>query len=133
MQTLFPSHYSVRCGCAQDYDTFVAKELEFRTALRYPPVTAMINVVVRGRRSTPRIERRGALAALVRGVGRRLAVVVLGPAPAPLAKLRGEHRAQFFLKGGDRARMTGAIRSALAARPALARRTAVDVDPVSML
>jgi primosomal protein N' (replication factor Y) len=59
--------------------------------------------------------------------------VVLGPAPAPLARLRGEHCAQFFLKGGQRARLREAIRAALTASPALARRTSVDVDPVSML
>ncbi len=48
-------------------------------------------------------------------------------------KLRGEHRAQFFVKGGDRVAMNAAVRGALAAHPALARRTAIDVDPVSML
>ena len=133
VQTLFPSHYAVRCGCAQDYDAFVAKELEFRTALRYPPVTAMINVVVRGPSLAEALDAARELATLVRGAVAAAGVVLLGPAPAPIAKLRGEHRAQFFLKGGDRAQMKDAIRAALAVRPALARRTAVDVDPVSML
>ncbi len=133
VQTFFPTHYAVQCGCAQDYGTFVAKELEFRTALRYPPVTAMINVVVRGSTLERALDAAGALAREVTRavVGRPIAV--LGPAPAPLMRLRGEHRAQFFLKGGDRAVMNAAIRRALAAHPALARRTSVDVDPVSML
>ena len=69
----------------------------------------------------------------MRGAVAAAGVVLLGPAPAPIAKLRGEHRAQFFVKGGDRAQMKDAIRAALAAKPALGRRTAVDVDPVSML
>ena len=34
VQTFFPTHYAVKCGCAQDYATFAARELEFRTALR---------------------------------------------------------------------------------------------------
>ncbi|MBP7778073.1 MAG: primosomal protein N' [Acidobacteria bacterium] len=133
VQTFFPTHYAVQCGCAQDYGTFVAKELEFRTALRYPPVTAMINVVVRGSTLERALDAARALAREVTRavVGRPIAV--LGPAPAPLMRLRGEHRAQFFLKGGDRAVMNAAIRRALAAHPALARRTSVDVDPVSML
>lgn len=133
VQTFFPTHYAVQCGCAQDYATFVAKELEFRTALRYPPVTAMINVVVRGSTLERALDAAGALA---REVARAVAgrqIALLGPAPAPLMKLRGEHRAQFFVKGGDRAAMNAAIRGALAAYPALARRTAIDVDPMSML
>jgi primosomal protein N' (replication factor Y) len=66
-------------------------------------------------------------------VGAPSHVVVLGPAPAPLARLRGEHRAQFFVKGGHRPSMQHAVRAALAAHPTLARRSAVDVDPVTML
>ena len=133
VQTLFPSHYAVRCGCAQDYDAFVTQELEFRAALRYPPVTAMINVVVRGPSPGDALGAARELAALVKASPGGPRMVLLGPAPAPIAKLRGEHRAQFFLKGGVRAQMKDAIRFALAAKPALARRTAVDVDPVSML
>jgi primosomal protein N' (replication factor Y) len=61
--------------------------------------------------------------------------IVLGPAPAPLARLRGEHRAQFFVKGAPSARadMRAAVVAALRARPALRRKTIVDVDPLSIL
>ena len=58
---------------------------------------------------------------------------LLGPAPAPLNRLKGEHRVQFFLKGTNRAGMRRALQAALAARPEIARRTIVDVDPVSVL
>jgi primosomal protein N' (replication factor Y) len=58
---------------------------------------------------------------------------VLGPAPAPVAKLRGEYRAQIFLKGTHRASMREALLAALAAEPEMRRRVAVDIDPVSIL
>ena len=58
---------------------------------------------------------------------------VFGPARAPLARLRGEHRAQFFVKGTKRAAMRQAVMEALARHPEIARRTSVDVDPLSML
>ena len=58
---------------------------------------------------------------------------VLGPAPAPLSRLRGEHRVQFFLKGANRGTMRRALQAALAGRAEIARRTIVDVDPVSGL
>ena len=58
---------------------------------------------------------------------------VLGPAPAPLTKLRGEHRAQVFLKGWNRGDMRAAMREALTALPEVKRRAIVDVDPLSVL
>ena len=133
VQTLFPEHYAVRCGSAQDYDTFVAKELDYRTALRYPPITAMVNVVVRGASAEEAMRAAGQLARVAGQSAAGSGTVVLGPAPAPLARLRGEYRVQFFLKGGQRGRLREAMRAALAAHPSLARRTSIDVDPVSML
>ena len=58
---------------------------------------------------------------------------VLGPAPAPLTRLRGEHRVQIFLKGGRRDQMRLAMRAALAGLPEVRRRVVVDVDPLSVL
>ena len=58
---------------------------------------------------------------------------VLGPAPAALSRLKGEHRVQFFVKGAHRAAMRQALLSALATRPDIRRRTIVDVDPMSVL
>jgi len=58
---------------------------------------------------------------------------VLGPAPAALAKIKDEHRAQFFIKGTHRKLMREAIVAALEARPELKRRTVVDVDPMSVI
>jgi primosomal protein N' (replication factor Y) len=60
-------------------------------------------------------------------------VLILGPAPAPLVKLRGEHRVQFFLKGTKRADMRQALKAALADMPDVRRRVTVDVDPLSVL
>jgi len=58
---------------------------------------------------------------------------ILGPAPAPLARLRGEHRVQFFLKGTRRVEMREALRAALAEMPEIRRRVTVDVDPLNVL
>ncbi len=58
---------------------------------------------------------------------------VLGPAPAPLGKLRGEYRAQVLIKGTNRKRMREAVMAAMADATRRGGRTIVDVDPVSML
>ena len=73
----------------------------------------------------------GDLAAHVRRGGR--GIRVMGPAPAALAKVRDEFRAQIFLKSGRRSAMREALQRALLARPDLRRRTIVDVDPLSVL
>ena len=58
---------------------------------------------------------------------------VLGPAPAPIDRLRGEYRVQLLLKGTHRVAMREALEQALAADPELRRRVTVDVDPVSVM
>jgi primosomal protein N' (replication factor Y) len=132
VQTLFPDHYSVKLACTQDYRAFFDRESAYRLAMRYPPHVSMINVVVRAATLERAMDEAGELAAVVREAASRR-YLVLGPAPAPITRLRGEHRAQFFVKGASRAAMRESVRAAIAARPKAARRATVDVDPVAML
>jgi primosomal protein N' (replication factor Y) len=77
----------------------------------------------------------GDLVERIRRAGGQQPFLVLGPAPAPLARLRGEHRAQFFVKGPPAAReaMRTAVLAALRERPDLRRKTVIDVDPLNIL
>ena len=133
IQTLYPEHYSVRLACRQDYVGFFEKEIVFRRGMRYPPLVAMVNAVVRGRtfdeamHTAAEVVRRLEPGAAIGGFS------ILGPAPAPLAKLRGEHRVQFFLKGARRAEMRQALRAVLAGMPEVRRRVTIDIDPLSVL
>ena len=130
VQSLIPNHYSIRLACAQDYRAFYDKEIEFRRAMRYPPQVAMVNVVVRGKTFTEAMDAAHDLADAARGAK---GFAILGPAPAPLTKLRGEHRAQFFLKGTNRRIMREALQLAVSRHPKLMKRVSIDVDPLSML
>ena len=131
VQTIHPQHYSIRLACRQDYDAFYREEINYRRSMHYPPAVAMINAVVKA----PSLEAAMADAADVVGSLRRAgqSYRVLGPAPAPLSRLKGEHRAQFFVKGHHRGAMRQALLAALSARPEIKRRTIVDVDPASVL
>jgi primosomal protein N' (replication factor Y) len=60
-------------------------------------------------------------------------MAVLGPAPAPLGRLRGEHRVQIFIKGTRRADMRNAVKTVLEGMPDVRRRVTIDVDPISVL
>jgi primosomal protein N' (replication factor Y) len=135
IQTVFPDHYSIQLACRQDYQAFFEQELAFRRAMRYPPVVALINGVVKAGTDRDAVTAAGDLVDRVRAHGNDIPFAVLGPAPAPLARLRGEHRAQFFVKGppSARAAMREAVLAALRDRPDLRRKTIIDVDPLNIL
>ena len=131
VQTLYPKHYSIRHACRQDYAAFFAEELQFRKGMRYPPAIALINAIVKARTHDDAMKDANEVANALRWGGEPYRV--LGPAPAPLSRLKGEHRAQFFIKGSHRTSMREALQKVLEARPEIRRRTIVDVDPMSVL
>ena len=133
VQTLYPEHYSIQLACRQDYEAFFQREAGYRRGMRYPPFVALINVVVRGRTFDDAME---AAADVVRRLAPATATAgftILGPAPAPLGRLRGEYRVQLFLKGSRRAEMRDALKTVVAGMPELRRRVTIDVDPLSVL
>ena len=133
LQSHLPDHYALRLACAQDYAGFFAHEMEFRRTMAYPPAVALINVILRSREAVAASQDAQALAARLRALaaGRYR---VLGPARAPLARLKQEHRFQVLLKGG-RASMRAAVKKALVERFGEVRwpGVAVDVDPLSVM
>jgi len=131
VQTLYPAHYSIRHACRQDYAAFFDDEIEFRRRMKYPPTVAMINAVVKARTREAAMADATDIVRALRWGGEPYRV--LGPAPAPLSRLKGEHRAQFFIKGTHRGSMRKALVAALETRPEIRRRTIVDIDPMSVL
>jgi primosomal protein N' (replication factor Y) len=133
LQSHLPDHYALRLACEQDYAGFFERELEFRRTMGYPPTAALVNLVLRSRDPSEGSAAADALGRRLRSVaGKRFRV--LGPARAPLARLRQEHRFQILLKG-QRAAMRTAVRDALVERYGALRwpGVAVDVDPVSVM
>jgi len=141
VQTWVPEHYAIRPVAEHDYETFYAEELAQRAALGYPPCGSLARALV----SATDLDAAGAAAAALAEAGRaaaaRLAAdgasapELLGPAPAPLARLRGRHRIQLLAKGPERAPVRAVAAALLQAAAALPRdvRAQVDADPYSML
>jgi primosomal protein N' (replication factor Y) len=132
VQTLFPEHYTIKVACRQDYDAFFERESAYRRAMQYPPAVALINVVVRGRTFPDAMDTAVSLVQCLEARASQVPFALLGPAPAPLSRLRGEHRVQFFLKGHRRTAMRHALRDVLLAGAGPGRIT-VDVDPINVL
>jgi len=133
VQTLYPEHYSIQLACRQDYASFFERELGYRRGMRYPPMVALVNVVVRGRSFDEAMSMATQLTQRLKPISATAGFMILGPAPAPLVRLRGEHRVQFFLKGARRADMRNALRAMLAETPEIRRKITVDVDPLNVL
>jgi primosomal protein N' (replication factor Y) len=135
VQAWDPGHHAVRAACDHDFEAFARDELNYRRMLHYPPFAALALMVFRDREFEAA---RAGASALAEGLRRlRLpGLVVLGPAPAPLERLRGAYRVQVMLKGDARA----VVRNGVAEAAALLERAGVrsdrvtiDVDPVSTL
>ena len=131
IQTFYPDHYSIGFACNQKYEPFFLAEMKFRKSMRYPPVVSMVSAIVRAD-SMQKAMRNAS--DLVKGLRNESdGFQILGPAPAPISRLRGEHRAQIFLKGNQRRRMREALQGVLERHPKLRRRVTVDVDPLTVL
>ena len=131
IQSYYPDHYSIGYACQQAYEPFFEEELRFRKALRYPPTLSLVNVIVRGRSFNEAMSDAKNLARSLRSFGGFFEL--MGPAAAPISKIRGQHRVQLFLKGANRRAMREAVRLTLDDRPKLRRKVTVDIDPFSML
>jgi primosomal protein N' (replication factor Y) (superfamily II helicase) len=101
--------------------------------MRYPPFVAIVNTIVRARTFAGAMDDAADIVDRLSKDADRNGLRILGPAPAPLGKLRGEYRAQLLVKGSNRRRMRELLLAALASRPDMQRRVVVDVDPISVL
>jgi primosomal protein N' (replication factor Y) len=131
IQTRNPEHPAVRAAETHDVRAFVEHELAVREEVGYPPFARLGLVRLDGpdeqlvAREAARLAR---LAAAASGQ-----VEVLGPAPAPLGRLRGRYRYQFMLRAAERPPLHQALLSVARAPSARGVRVGIDVDPLNML
>src|ERR1700756_4780972 len=135
IQTYYPEHYAIQDAVRQDYPAFFARELHFRRMMAYPPFTSLANVIVRDTNLENEIRWSRRLSEYFSphdGKGAR----ALGPASAPLARLKKEHRYQFLLKSPKRSVLTKLLSGALAfcdANEIPGTAVLVDMDPLTLL
>lgn len=134
VQTINPDHYAIRFASAQDYRLFYERELEYRRALRYPPFSALANVLVRSEKQEEAIRMSASLGRLLEPAPQGLRV--MGPAEAPVPLLRSEYRYQVVMKASSRKLLGETLRRVR--RFALEEKWSptalvIDVDPVSLM
>jgi primosomal protein N' (replication factor Y) len=135
LQTHFQDHYAVQYAAQHDFTGFYEKELQFRSWMHYPPYSALANVLVRSDQLDEALRWSGALGQWFEKT-RHEGVRVLGPAAAPIVRLKRDYRYHFVLKSPSRENLNALLRSMLvhAAREKIPRtQVIVDVDALWLM
>jgi primosomal protein N' (replication factor Y) (superfamily II helicase) len=135
VQTYHPEHYAIQFAATHDYPGFVAKEMQYRRWMHYPPFAVLANVVIQSEKLEEATAWAGTLGRWFQKA-RLDKVRVLGPAAAPIVKLKRIYRFHFVLKAERRQTLGETLRSMLAyaETQGIARRNlVVDVDAVHLM
>ncbi|HEY7099838.1 MAG TPA: primosomal protein N' [Terriglobales bacterium] len=135
LQTYFPDHYAVQFAAQHDFLGFYEKELRFRSWMHYPPYSALANVLVRSDKVDEAMRWSGTLGKWFEKT-RHDGVRVLGPAAAPIVRLKRDYRYHFVLKSASREKLNMLLRTMLsyAASQKIPRtQIIVDVDAVWLM
>lgn len=132
LQTHMPEHPVMQALAAHDRDSFLSVETEQRRQLEMPPFGRLAALIVSGEDEA---EVDATAAALGRTAPReREELTILGPAPAPLAVLRGRHRRRLLLKGPKNVPLQPVLHDwLLRVQVPASVRVQVDIDPYSFL
>ena len=134
IQTINPDHYAVRMASAQDYQAFYEKELQFRRMMHYPPFSAMANILVRSEQQEQAMRWSTELGHILTPAPEK--IKILGPAEAPVTRLKNEFRYQFLVKAASRKALNELLRKAqdfARERKWSATALVIDVDPLTLL
>ena len=135
LQTYFPDHYAVQFAARHDFTGFYDKELQFRAWMHYPPYNAIANVLIRSEKLDEALTWAGELGRWFEKT-RHEGIRVLGPAAAPITRLKRDYRYHFILKSPSREKMNALLRGMLAeaaARKIPCTQVIVDVDAVWLM
>ena len=135
LQTYFQEHYAVQFAARHDFAGFYEKELQFRAWMHYPPYSAIANVLIRSEKLDDALAWSGELGRWFEKT-RHEGIRVLGPAAAPITRLKRDYRYHFILKSPSREKMNALLRAMLgeaAARKIPRTQVIVDVDAVWLM
>jgi primosomal protein N' (replication factor Y) (superfamily II helicase) len=134
MQTINPDHYAIRFAANQDYAGFFEKELQFRRFMKYPPFAALVNILVRAAKQEDALRMSTELGHHISTAQENMKI--MGPAEAPVPRLKAEYRYQILVKSGSRKDLNALLRKAqefARAQKWGATTLVIDVDPLTLL
>jgi primosomal protein N' (replication factor Y) len=135
LQTFSPDHYAIRFAALHDYPGFYDQELRYRRWMHYPPFTSVATVLLRSDKLDLAMRYAGIIGRWVEHT-RLEGVRVMGPAVAPLSRLKRDYRYHFILKSQSREKLNATLRALIsnAVKEDVPRTSIiVDVDPQSLM
>ena len=136
IQTYYPEHYVLKHALRQDYEGFYAEEINFRQRLSYPPFVALCSIMVKHSNYNYAFDHAQILKECLQAADAGKTCRILGVAPAPLARLKGEFRLQILVKGQNRAKLREILSFALhdaQEKFCDLRIVNVEIDPVNLM
>jgi len=133
IQTYNPEHPAIRAAVKQDYARFFEQECLFRRELSYPPLTHLVKILFQGEKAADVRQAAVAAAGQLR-LNPPPSVEILGPVEAPVARIKGRHRYQLFLKSANvRSLIRHTKKTMDGFKCKAAIKITTDVDPVSLI
>jgi primosomal protein N' (replication factor Y) len=134
VQTFETDHYAITCAAEHDFEAFIKQELVYREELFYPPFAYLCLLRFESEDEQKAMKLAVEQAEKLRNAARKMdaELLILGPALAPLSRIKGIYRIQLLLKGGTRNDVRKVL-GAISNRPQSGVRQILDVDPISML
>jgi len=138
IQTFNPDHYSILKAKDHDYSGFIEEELRIRKSLNYPPFSRLINLQLsslnqgRGRQEVDELGRRARTWSRNQAGGDPV-VEVIGPAEAPIARIKNRYRWQLLLKSDNIHALHSLARSLILSGQTRTLDIKLDVDPISFM
>jgi primosomal protein N' (replication factor Y) len=135
VQSYYPEHYAIQCAAAHDFRAFAKKEMQYRKWMHYPPHAVLANIIIQ----SPRLEEAAAWAT---SLGKCFTAMpleqvrVLGPASAPIVRIKRIYRFHLLLKAAQRQALARTLRAGLAQAETLGiprRNLIIDVDAVNLM
>ncbi|WP_417735631.1 replication restart helicase PriA [Rosistilla oblonga] len=136
VQTYTPEHPAIQAASQHDYFQFAEEELQQRQKFAYPPFGRIARIIIRGSEETlTEAFADNLVSSLERARDAQQAEIrILGPAPPPIAKLRGKYRFHILLQCPDAGSLGNVIRAATSEhRSGEDIQYVVDIDPLDML
>ncbi len=136
IQTFYPEHYALQHACTQSYENFYDEEVRFRQKLSYPPFVALASILVHHANYNYAFDNAAILKECLQNANSERQARILGPAPAPLARLKGKHRLQMLIKASNRKKLRELLDFALheAQEKFCDMKTVnVEIDPINLL
>lgn len=136
IQTYYPDHYALQHAKNQSYEEFYKQEISYRKRMHYPPFVALASILIKHPNFNYAYDNAKILRASLDTANTGGNSIVLGPAPAPLSRLKGEHRLQIIIKSRNRKHLREMIDLGAAdadARSCDMKIVYIEIDPVNLL